>query len=90
MSSANSQINTYFRDDDSIMNAMDQMKSDNINLYTSNKDAVVSSPLPGAVSPNDKTASWFISTQLGPTTAPNTMTNDIEAGLNITAIVRIL
>lgn len=90
LSSANSQINTYFRDDDSIKNAMDQMKSDNINLHTSNKDAVVDSPLYGAVAPNDKTASWFIFSGLGPTTSPNTMTNDIEAGLNITAVVHML
>lgn len=77
LSSANSQINTYFNDDETIKSAMDQMKADNINLYTSNRDAKVESPLPGAVSPNDKTDSLFVSTMLGSSSTPSTMTNDI-------------
>ena len=87
LNSTNSQINNFFDDNTNLKDSMDLMKSDNIKLYTSNKDALVDTPDPYALASALQTNSPFITTLLGSTSNPNTMTNDIESGLNITQVL---
>lgn len=77
LNSTNSQINTFFTDNTNIKDSMSQMKANNVELYTSNKDAKVNTPDPYAAASALTTDSWFIKTYLGPTTDPVTMTYDI-------------
>lgn len=77
LNSTNSQINTFFTDNTNIKDSMSQMKSNNVELYTSNKDAKVNTPDPYASASALTTDSWFIKTFLGPTTNSVTMTHDI-------------
>lgn len=60
LNSTNSQINTYFDDNTIIKDGMNSMISDNIKLYTSNKDAVVSTPDPYAIASALTADSFFI------------------------------
>jgi hypothetical protein len=84
LNSTNSQINTYFDDNTNIKDGMNNMKSDNIKLYTSNKDAVVSTPDPYALASALTTDSYFIKTILNSTIVPTPMTKDIEQALLLT------
>lgn len=77
LNSTNSQINNFFADNTNIKDSMNSMKSDNIKLYLTNKDAKVSTPDPYASNADLFTDSWFVKTYLGPQTQPNTMTNDL-------------
>lgn len=76
LNNASSKVSNYFTDDDALSNAMLSMKQENNNIYVRNQDANVSSPNPSGTLPNVK--SYFIENYLGPSTASDTMTYDIN------------
>lgn len=80
--SANSQVNTYFDDDESIPDLMDEMKQFNLDIYSHNMDAQTLTPNPNttsiAISSNaaiPTVDSYFILNYLGPNGTSDTMTN---------------
>lgn len=85
---ANTQINLYFDDDDLIKGAMDNMREENLAIYSSNRYAQVDTPDPNATAADLKTDSYFIQNLLGPNGTDSTMVYEVDTALASTARVR--
>lgn len=81
---ANTEIQNAFNDDETIKGAMDNMKSLNLQTYTSFNDSEVVTPDPNATNADQYTDSYFIENLLGPNGTADTMVNEVDEALQST------
>lgn len=91
LDSASTQVTTYISGDDWLVNNIAVMKTKNIQIYNTHKNAQLISPNPVTTETNTaagldypKIDSVFIKTGLGPNGTFNTMVDDIDRGIRTT------
>lgn len=87
--SASTQINSYFDDDEAIQLSMSNMRQNNLEVYSSYKDAKVETPDPNATAAALQTDSYFILNTLGPNGTTSTMTDSLDLAFAGTAGVNL-